>query len=54
MKINPGLLNLYKGNVQGKGTLPNSENLSIDDIKCGGCLSGLHRRKRLRRMSRVR
>ena len=38
-KFKAGLLNLYKGNVQGKGTLPNSENLSIDDIKCGGCLS---------------
>ena len=38
-KFKAGLLNLYKGNVQGKGTLPNSENLSIDDIKCDGCLS---------------
>ena len=33
------LLGLYKGGVPGKGTLPNSENLTIDDIKCGGCLS---------------
>ena len=38
-KFKAGLLNLYKGNVQRKGTLPNSENLSIDDIKCDGCLS---------------
>ena len=38
-KFKAGLLNLYKGNVQGKGRLPNSENLAIDDIKCGGCLS---------------
>ena len=38
-KFKQGLVNLYKGNVQGKGTLPNSENLSIEDIKCGGCLS---------------
>ena len=26
------LANLYKGNIAGKGTLPNSENLSADDI----------------------
>jgi len=33
------LLNLYKGKVPGKGTLPDSENLTIDDIRCRGCLS---------------
>jgi hypothetical protein len=33
------LLSLYKGGVPGKGTLPNSENLSIEDIQCDGCLS---------------
>jgi len=38
-KFKQALLNLYKGKVPGKGTLPNSENLSIEDIKCGGCLS---------------
>ena len=31
------LVNLYKGGVSGKGILPNSENLSIEDIKCRGC-----------------
>ncbi len=25
--------------VSGKGTLPNSENLSTEDIRCHGCLS---------------
>ena len=38
-KLKKGLLNLYKGKTTGKGTLPNSENLSIEDIKCIGCLS---------------
>ena len=33
------LVNVYKGNVAGKGTLPNCENLSAEDIKCKGCLS---------------
>ena len=33
------LAGLYKGGVAGKGTLPNSENLSADDIRCHGCLS---------------
>ena len=38
-KLKQGLVNLYKGNTPGKGTLPNSENLSTTDIKCDGCLS---------------
>jgi len=33
------LVDVYQGNVHGKGSLPNSENLSIDDIQCRGCLS---------------
>ncbi|MBW1919865.1 MAG: DUF3795 domain-containing protein [Deltaproteobacteria bacterium] len=33
------LVELYKGGVPGKGTLPNSENLTVEDIKCQGCLS---------------
>jgi hypothetical protein len=33
-KFKERLLNLYKGEITGKGTLPNSENLSIEDIKC--------------------
>jgi hypothetical protein len=32
-------VNLYKGEAPGLGKLPNSGNLSIDDIKCCGCLS---------------
>jgi hypothetical protein len=35
-------VNLYKGEVSGKGNLPNGENLSIEDIQCSGCLSGNH------------
>ena len=38
-KFKERLLNLYKGGVLGKGKLPNSENLTIDDIQCRGCLS---------------
>ena len=38
-KFKERLANLYKGGVSGKGTLPNSENLSADDIRCNGCLS---------------
>ena len=33
------LVDLYKGGVPGKGTLPNCENLSTGDIRCHGCLS---------------
>jgi predicted RNA-binding Zn-ribbon protein involved in translation (DUF1610 family) len=38
-KFKERLVSLYKGGVEGKGTLPNSENLTVDDIHCGGCLS---------------
>ena len=38
-KFKERLVNLYKGGVPGKGNLRNSENLSIADIKCCGCLS---------------
>jgi hypothetical protein len=38
-KFQERLVNLYKGGIDGKGTLPNSEGLTIADIKCGGCLS---------------
>ena len=38
-KLKERLVNLYKGGVADKGTLPNSENLSTKDIHCGGCLS---------------
>lgn len=38
-KLKQGLVNLYKGNIPGKGTLPGAENLTTKDIKCNGCLS---------------
>ncbi len=38
-KFKERLVNVYKGNVPGKGTLPNSDELSIEDINCCGCLS---------------
>jgi len=38
-KFKERLVNLYQGNIQGKGVLPNSDTLSVDDIKCRGCLS---------------
>ncbi len=38
-KFKERLVNLYKGEVPDKGNLPNSENLSIENIKCRGCLS---------------
>ncbi|MFH1027383.1 MAG: DUF3795 domain-containing protein, partial [Pseudomonadota bacterium] len=39
LKFKERLVNLYKGEATGKGTLPNSESLSTDDIQCRGCLS---------------
>jgi hypothetical protein len=38
-KFKERLVGLYKGGVSGKGTLPNSENLTTADIRCQGCLS---------------
>jgi len=38
-KLKEKLASLYKGGVPGKGALPNCENLSADNIQCGGCLS---------------
>ncbi len=38
-KLKKLLVNLYKGGTPGKGTLPGSENLSVEDIRCKGCLS---------------
>lgn len=38
-KLREGLVNVYKGKVEGKGKLPNCENLTTEDIKCNGCLS---------------
>ena len=38
IKLKERLVNLYKGGTPGKGTLPNSEALSVEDIRCRGCL----------------
>jgi len=38
-KFKERLAILYRGGVPGKGTLPNSETLSAEDIRCRGCLS---------------
>jgi len=38
-KLKERLVALYKGGVPGKGTLPGSENLTAEDIRCSGCLS---------------
>ena len=39
LNFKEALVKLYQGKMEGKGTLPNSENLSVEDIKCEGCLS---------------
>lgn len=38
-KFKERLVNLYSGGIPGKGTLPNSDNLTTEDIRCQGCLS---------------
>ena len=38
-KFKERLAALYKGEVSGKGTLPGSETLSPEKIRCNGCLS---------------
>jgi len=38
-KLKQGLLRMYQGGSPGKGTLPNSDTLTMDDIHCGGCFS---------------
>ena len=38
-KFKERLVTLYQGQVSGKGKLPNSEILSIENIQCCGCLS---------------
>jgi hypothetical protein len=39
IKLKERLVSLYKGGTTGKGKLPNSEALSIKDIRCRGCSS---------------
>ena len=38
-KFKERLVNVYRGKVNSKGNLTDSENLSIEDIQCRGCLS---------------
>ncbi len=38
-KFQERLVSLYQGDIPGKGTLPNSEKLTPEDIHCRGCLS---------------
>jgi hypothetical protein len=38
-KFKERLLSVYSGKVPGKGALPDSNNLSTEDIRCRGCLS---------------
>ena len=39
LKFKKRLLDVYQGRVPGKGKLPDSEGLTVDDIRCRGCLS---------------
>lgn len=38
-KFKQRLVNLYQGGVPGKGVLPGTADLTVDDIRCNGCLS---------------
>ena len=38
-KLKERLVGLYQGGVPGKGTLPGGERLTVEDIRCRGCLS---------------
>ena len=39
LKLKEKLVHLYQGQVPGKGALPGTETLTVDDIACNGCLS---------------
>ena len=39
LKFKQRLVSLYQGQMPGKGTLPNSQELTTDDIHCQGCWS---------------
>ena len=39
VKFKERLVAVYRGEIAGKGMLPESNSLSVDDIKCNGCLS---------------
>ncbi len=38
-KLKERLARVYRGEVPGKGTLPNSQRLTAEKISCRGCLS---------------
>ena len=38
-KLKEALVKVYKGEIPGKGVLPNADTLTVDDIRCRGCLS---------------
>ncbi len=38
-KLTERLVALYKGGTPGKGVLPGSEDLAVEDIRCKGCRS---------------
>lgn len=40
IKFKERLVELYKGGFSDKGSLPNSAELTVEDIRCDGCLSG--------------
>lgn len=39
LKFKERLVALYQGKIPGKGALPDGENLTVEDIRCRGCLS---------------
>ena len=39
LKLKERLIDLYKGEIPTKGVLPDHEKLSIENIRCNGCLS---------------
>lgn len=39
VKFKERLVNLYKGGIPGKGSLQDSDTLSVEDIQCNGCKS---------------
>lgn len=39
LKLKEKLVELYKGGTPGKGALPGSQRLTVEDIRCQGCLS---------------
>ncbi|MCF8034229.1 MAG: DUF3795 domain-containing protein [Desulfarculaceae bacterium] len=38
-KLQEKLVNLYKGGTPGKGSIPNADQLTVEGMRCEGCLS---------------